>query len=181
MNRAEVAHIVRAAQAITQQREFVLVGSQAAHLQLDNMPEAMQMSGELDIYPLRKPELAELIDGAMGEGSPFHETFGYYAHGIGPETAKLPSEWEKRAIRISAPSMDKAIAIAPEIHDICASKAIAGRDKDRDYITAAITTRIVNPSTLSERIAMIDTIDPKVRAVALAWVGTFDNREDRQR
>lgn len=181
MNRAEVAHIVRAAQAITQEREFVLIGSQAAHLQIENLPDVMQMSGELDIYPLRRPDLADLIDGAMGEGSPFHATFGYYAHGIGPETARLPSGWEHRAIRVSAPSMDKAIAIAPEIHDICASKAIAGREKDHVYISAAIATKIVNPSRLSERIAKIDKVDAKIKAVALAWVGSFGNKSGPER
>ena len=144
MKRAEVAHVVRAAQALTKEREFVLVGSQAAHLQVDKMPAIMQASGELDIYPFRKPQLAELIDGAMGEGSMFHETFGYYAHGVGPETARLPSGWEDRAVRTFAPGMDAAIAIAPEIHDICASKAIAGREKDRNYVSAAIATKIVN-------------------------------------
>ncbi len=34
---------------------------------------------------------ADLIDGSIGELSPFHETFGYYAHGLGPETAALPA------------------------------------------------------------------------------------------
>lgn len=181
MNRAEVAHIVRAAQAITKEREFVLIGSQAAHLQLDTMPDIMQASGELDIYPLRKPELSELIDGAMGESSPFHETFGYYAHGIGPETAKLPADWQDRAVRVSAPGMDKAFAIAPEIHDICASKAVAGRDKDREYVAAAITAKIVAPSTLVERIGMIDKADPEIRAHASAWVGTHTGRKGRER
>ena len=36
---------------------------------------------------MQRPELAELIEGAIGEGSPFHDQFGYYAQGVGPETA----------------------------------------------------------------------------------------------
>lgn len=177
MNRAEVAHIVRAAQAITKEREFVLIGSQAANLQIDKMPEAMQMSGELDIYPLRRPDLSDLIDGAIGEGSSFHETFGYYAHGIGPETAKLPLGWEGRAIRISSPGMDKAIAIAPEIHDICASKVIVGREKDREYVVAAVTTKLVDPSVLMARVESIESVDEKVRSIALSWVGTMFGKD----
>jgi hypothetical protein len=31
--------------------------------------------------------------GALGDGSPFHAAFGYYAHGVGPETAKAPAGW----------------------------------------------------------------------------------------
>ena len=45
----------------------------------------MLRSPELDIYPPRAPELADLIDGSIGEGSPFRGTFGYYAQGVGHE------------------------------------------------------------------------------------------------
>jgi len=44
------------------------------------------------------PEKADIIDGCIGELSPFHETFGYYAHGIGPETAVLPAKWKTRLV-----------------------------------------------------------------------------------
>lgn len=48
------------------------------------------MSAEPDIYPLRAPELAGKIDGAIGEGSQFHQTMGYYPQGVGPDTVVLP-------------------------------------------------------------------------------------------
>ncbi len=28
-------------------------------------------------------------------------TFGYYAHGVGPETAKAPAGWEQRLVRVA--------------------------------------------------------------------------------
>jgi hypothetical protein len=43
---------------------------------------------EVDIYPRYAPEVAIQIDGSLGDGSPFHNSFGYYAHGVGPLTAK---------------------------------------------------------------------------------------------
>ena len=46
------------------------------------------------------PERAILIDGAIGEGSYFHEQFGYYAQGVGPETAVLPEGWESRLVGV---------------------------------------------------------------------------------
>ena len=49
---------------------------------------------EADIYPLQAPELADLIDGAIGELSFFHEHFGYYAQGVGPQTARLRRGWQ---------------------------------------------------------------------------------------
>lgn len=69
MKRADVAHVLRKARALTNEAEFVLVGSQAAHASFADRPEVMRQSGELDIYPLRRPEPAEVIDGAIREGS----------------------------------------------------------------------------------------------------------------
>lgn len=62
--------------------------------QFPQAPGALRRSMEADIYPAADPGKAEEIDGAIGEGSPFHDTFGYYAHGAGPETAKAPAGWE---------------------------------------------------------------------------------------
>lgn len=181
MNRAEVAHIVRAAQEITKEREFVLIGSQAAHLSIEDLPPVMLQSGELDIYPLRKPDLADLIDGAIGEGSGFHATHGYYAQGVGPETARLPKGWKQRAIRVSPPPMNGAIAIAPEIHDICASKAVANRPKDREYIEAAIAASIIDTTILKKRIGQIEGVDPEVMKVVGGWLSSYVGPQGRHR
>jgi hypothetical protein len=172
MRRAEVSHILRAARSLTNETEFVLVGSQAAHVSIADLPEVMQQSGELDIYPLRQPELADVIDGAIGEGSPFHATFGYYAQGVGPETAKLPRGWRDRALRSSDAMTEGAIGIAPEIHDLCVSKLIALREKDFEYVGAAIEARLVEPALLLRRLDEIDEIPEEVRARASAWITT---------
>jgi hypothetical protein len=181
MRRGDVAHILRAARSLTNETEFVLVGSQAAHVSIADLPEAMQQSGELDIYPLRRPELSDVIDGAIGEGSPFHATFGYYAQGVGPETAKLPRGWRERALRASNLATEGAIGIAPEIHDLCASKLVALRPKDFAYAEAAIDAQIVQPATLLQRIAEIDDVPDEVRAHALAWVRARADRPSRER
>lgn len=90
MNREDLEHIIRACSDITDQYEFMIVGSQSILGPIPNPPEMFTMSAEADIYPLNAPELADRIDAAIGEGSQFHETFGYYAQGVGPETALLP-------------------------------------------------------------------------------------------
>ena len=33
---------------------------------------------ETDLYPKNKPELADKVDDAIGEGSSYHELHGYY-------------------------------------------------------------------------------------------------------
>ena len=59
----------------------------------------MLTSMEADVYPLEDPARAIKVDGAIGDGSSFHRQFGYYAHGVGPETAKLPQARKGRTPR----------------------------------------------------------------------------------
>jgi hypothetical protein len=47
---------------------------------------------EADVYPLDDPDRAIEIDGTIGEGSYLHDTYGYYAHGVGAETAARGAE-----------------------------------------------------------------------------------------
>jgi hypothetical protein len=90
------------------------------------------------VYPVNQPELADLIDGAIGEGSPFHDRFGYYAQGVGPETAILPSGWQTRLVRIQNPNTDLKVGLCLEPHDLAASKLAAGREKDWPFVAEMI-------------------------------------------
>ena len=85
MTRDELEHIIRASADVTDQYEFNIVGSQSILGPIPNPPEVFTMSAEADIYPLQAPELADKIDGAIDEGSQFHQTYGYYAQGVGPK------------------------------------------------------------------------------------------------
>jgi hypothetical protein len=96
------------------------------------------MSAEADIYPLQAPELAEQIDGAIGEGSRFHETYGYYAQGVGPETAVLPFGWMERVHRVQGPNTNGRVGYCLDLADLFMSKAVAGREKDRVFCVALL-------------------------------------------
>ena len=67
---------------------------------------------EVDLYPLLEPELAEAIDGAIGELSTFHDTSGYYAQGVGAETATLPAAWIERVIRVRSEGTRQAVGLS---------------------------------------------------------------------
>ena len=41
---------------------------------------------------------SDSVDGAIGEGSPFHEMYSYYAQGVTIGTAVLAAGWEQRAV-----------------------------------------------------------------------------------
>jgi hypothetical protein len=48
----------------------------------------------------RKTQDGRRLRRSIGEGSAFHETFGYYATGAGEETAILPEDWRSRLVPI---------------------------------------------------------------------------------
>jgi len=93
VNRAQLEHLIRAAATIAEDDEIIVIGSQAILGQFPDAPADLCVSMEADLYPRNKPEMADLIDGSIGEGSPFHTTFGYYAQGVAVETAVLPRGW----------------------------------------------------------------------------------------
>jgi hypothetical protein len=113
MRREELEHIIRASGDITNQYEFVIVGSQSMLGPVPNPEEVFTASMEADIYPLQAPELADEIDGAIGEGSEFHRSFGYYAQGVGPETATLPKDWMQRVHRVQSSAQGFAAGRRP--------------------------------------------------------------------
>lgn len=109
------------------------------------------------MYPLRDPGAADLIDGALGDGSQFHLAFGYYAHGVGPETAKAPAGWQERLVMRSVPprpgSTGAVVAWCLEIQDLVLSKCVAGRPRDWDYAKAALNAGIVDDRVLLGRVS----------------------------
>ncbi|HEY5961177.1 MAG TPA: DUF6036 family nucleotidyltransferase, partial [Polyangiaceae bacterium] len=89
---------------------------------------------------------------SIGELSPFHETFGYYAQGVEPDTALLPSGWQQRLIPICGPSTRGATGWCLEIHDLLVSKYVANREKDRRFARAAIRHGMVTKGLIIERL-----------------------------
>jgi hypothetical protein len=155
MQRSELAHVLRASAAIANETSPVLIGSQAILLLLDEPPPDLLRSTEIDLYPALHPEKADLIDGAIGAHSTFHDTFGYHVDGIGPETASLPMDWMSRAVLTY---FGDITAICPDLHDLVASKCAAGRGKDSDFVRILLARKLVLTSTLLERISMLDPL-----------------------
>ena len=123
------------------------------------------MSMEADVFPLRAPERAIEIDGAIGDGSRFHEQFGYYAHGVGPETAHAPAGWEARAHKVALPPQGgwktQAVAHYMWIDDVVLAKLVAGRPKDFEYVEAALRSELVEVENLRRGLEMMIEDDRK--------------------
>ena len=154
MTREQLEHIVRGAAYIVDDDELIVVGSQAVLGQFPDAPPALLSSNEADVYPKNKPELADVIDGTIGELSPFHETFGYYAHGVDQATATLPNGWRERLVAIRNANTRGATGGCLEIHDLVISKLVAGREKDLDFARVAARHHLVGEDVLSERLSV---------------------------
>ena len=153
MHRQQLEHIIRAAAGITGASEFVIVGSQAVLGQFPQAPDELLVSIEADVFSLRDPADNDLIDGSIGEGSPFHQTFGYYAHGVSPETAVLPAGWRERLVPVCNPNTGGATGLCLEIHDLAVSKLVAGREKNVDFMGILLRHRLVQVPVIRERLA----------------------------
>jgi hypothetical protein len=152
MKRTELEHIIRAAGSISATSELVIIGSQAILGSFPNAPAELTISQEVDTYPLHAPKKADLIDGSIGEKSPFHETFGYYAHGVGPETAVLPSNWQSRLVKVQNENTSGIIGLCLSPVDLAISKLAAGREKDMSFVTSMLTHKLVSADNIQDRL-----------------------------
>lgn len=172
MTRDELEHIIRASADITGQYEFIIVGSQSILGPVPHPQEVFTVSMEADIYPKEAPELAEKIEGRIGEGSQFHETHGYYAQGVGPETAILPADWLSRVHRVQNENTNGRVGYCLDLVDLFLSKAAAGREKDREFCMALLEHRYVELTQVLELLPTMPVDAPeqrRLRAAVLRW------------
>jgi hypothetical protein len=168
MQRSQLEHLIRAAAEITNEYEFVVIGSQSIVGAVDSPPVQCLLSMEADIYPLRNPELADLIDGAIGELSPFHQHFGYYAQGVGPRTAHLPRGWQQRLVRLQTAGTNGRVAYCLDPIDLFVSKACAAREKDAVFDRALLASGVVDLAAALRRAGELEDVQESARAVA--WI-----------
>jgi hypothetical protein len=172
MERSQLEHILRAAAGITGNTEFVVIGSQAIHGQTSKPPRECLASIEADIFSLRSREDADLIDGSIGEASPFHRTFGYYAHGVAEETAVLPAGWKERLVSLRSSNTGVATGFCLEAHDLAVSKLVAGREKDVEFVQALIRDGLINAEVMGQRLDAT-RMDDAIRASCLRRLGAM--------
>ena len=165
MTRDDLEHIIRASGDITNQYEFVIVGSQSMLGPVPNPEEVFTVSMEADIYPLNDPELSEQIEGAIGEGSLFHETNGYYAQGVGPETAILPKDWMQRVHRVQNGNTNDRVGFCLDVLDLFLAKAAAGREKDREFCMALLEYGYVTPAQVLSLVPTMPVDDKEQRTL----------------
>lgn len=162
MKRAHLEHVLRAASRITGQRDVIVLGSQSVlgSAPEDELPDEAITSIEVDLSFLDDPDLtkADRVDGAIGELSAFHGTFGYYAHGIGLAAVVLPPGWRERLVVFENANTAPGRGLCLDPHDCVVAKLIAGRSKDLEFAESLIRAGIVSTAVLGERVSTLTAV-----------------------
>jgi hypothetical protein len=175
MKRADLEHILRACKAITRESEFIIIGSQSILGAFPDAPRELRKSMEVDLYPRKRPELAGLIEGSLGELSTFEATFGYRADGVAPETAVLPANWTDRLVSVQTDMTEGAIGWCLEPHDLAFSKLAARRTKDLDFVAGLLRFRMISRAKL-ERLISAESEPLKSRLTEALQIALARNR-----
>jgi len=175
MQRSELEHIIRASGDIARDDEIVIIGSQSILGQFPDAPMRLLASMEADVYPNHRPELANEVDGAIGEGSSFHELHGYYAQGVGPETAVLPSGWKDRLVVVKNENTNGIAGLCLEVHDLAISKFVAGRSKDFEFIRELIRHEMVRKEIMLTRLSGAELQDAERSRISSKIETMFSN------
>jgi hypothetical protein len=171
MTREQLEHAIRAACDVSEDSEIWIFGSQAILGEFPNAPKELRTSIEVDVHPKNRSDKIDTIDGVLGELSLFHQTHGFYVHGLPiREAIILPQGWKHRV----TPVFDEVATNGKtgwclEIHDLAASKLAAYREKDREFVRILLIEDMINAQTLIERICILRS-DESLRDRLVQWI-----------
>lgn len=171
MTRDELEHAIRAACDVADVTELYVFGSQAILGSHPDPPELLRQSVEVDVALMNDPEKTDLIDGSLGEWSQFHQTYGFYVHGLSLDAATLPDGWESRVVRVQNENTRFCTGWCVELHDLAASKLVAFRDKDRSFVRVLLAENLIEECTLIVRLQS-QNMPPPDRDRLVTWVAS---------
>ena len=164
----DLVETVKAIARLFKADKVFIIGSQSILLSWPDAPVILRTSGEIDAYPdnakiwevMQKqldpddaPEASEEINALFGEGSQFHREHGFYIDGVDDTTARLPADWNTRAISKTVDVDGRNVfAVAPCPEDVIVSKLARLSEKDKQFVEAYHAARPLDPDLLITRI-----------------------------
>lgn len=166
MKKQQLDHVLRAAGRITGERQFLIIGSQSLHGRHPDLPDDILRSAEVDLVAKRNVDRTEWLN-AIGQDSPFHETFGYYADPVDEATATLPEGWKSRLVNLPPGDTEGVTGLCLDPHDLAIAKYVAGREKDRIFTRALAARGITDRDrllALADKTPVEDEVRHRLRA-----------------
>ena len=191
MNQEQLWHAIRTACSILVADDIdhvIIIGSQSilgTYSEAD-LPRAATMSQEVDVLPPGSTaedteRMADMLSGVAGEWSTFDETHGFHLDGVDDTTAILPQGWRDRLVRVSnASTVDPVTGRVYtgwclDPYDLCASKACAMRDKDKNFVRALIEAGLVDPLIVIGRLTHVPNTASATRAIS--WISSLGTNQ----
>ena len=165
MKKYQLDHVLRAAGRITGERQFVIIGSQSLHGKYPDVPDDIVQSAEVDLIAKGNVERTEWLN-AIGQNSPFHEEFGYYADPVDERTATLPAGWKGRLVNLAPGDTEGVQGLCLDPHDLAIAKYVARREKDIAFNRALARRKMVTRKRLLElleKTAVTETVRMRIR------------------
>jgi uncharacterized nucleotidyltransferase DUF6036 len=180
MKKQQVDHILRAAGRITGETQFVIIGSQSLHGKFPDIADDIVRSVEVDLIAKRNSDRTEWLN-AIGQDSPFHQSFGYYADPVDDTTAVLPKGWKGRLVNLPPGDTEGVRGLCLDPHDLAIAKYVAGREKDIAFNREIVARGIVVQEQLLdllETTPIDDQVRDRVRACILRDFGASKTQCD---
>jgi hypothetical protein len=140
---------LRAAGRITGEKQLIVIGSQALHATAPDLADEILKSVEAALLASSNVDSTEWLN-VIGQDSPFHEQFGYYADPVEEGTAILPKGWKQRLVALAPGETDGVEGLCLSPHDLVIAKYVARRDKDLTFNRELIRRGLVQQSRLLE-------------------------------
>ena len=166
MKKHQLDHVLRAVGKITGQKQFVIIGSQSLHGRYPDLPDDIVSSAEVDLIAKGDVARTDWLN-AIGQDSPFHEQFGYYADPVEEGTAILPAGWKGRLVNLPPGDTEGVQGLCLDPHDLAIAKYVARREKDRAFNRALAARKLVSPERLLqllEKTAVGEAVRKRIRS-----------------
>lgn len=151
MTRNRLLDLLRRAVGLSAGQRLILAGSQAFYASAPSAPELVERSEEADLLLVGVDRaLFVRLEEALGMESPYLYETGVFAHPVGLGTITVPTGWEERLVPFGREE-GLANVWALEIHDLAATKLMAGREKDFEFLRALLDQGLCDLPTLLGR------------------------------
>lgn len=161
MKKQELDHVLRAAGRITQEKQFIIVGSQSLHGKYPDLAD------EVDLIAKNAPRKTDSLN-VIGVFSNFHQQFGYYA-----DPATLPKGWRGRLVNLPPGDTDGVLGLCLDPHDLAISKYVAGREKDIEFNRQLASRGLIDRDKLLQLLTVTPIAADQRERIAAAIAADF--------
>src|SRR5258708_2438859 len=151
MELSDLQELFDEAKNLTSHTEYVVVESLSilGVVQANEIPARMLMSIDVDCFTRQDPGRIFELKGALGEGSAFEASHGFYLDPISPSLPTLPENWQYRLIRVAL--ANGIVVFFLDLNDAAVSKYARSEPRDREWIQAGLEAGLLSIPIIESR------------------------------